>query len=46
MVDYTDLFTKKLAGLDIIKIIGTDLLSLTLMKNAKEMGADIAYGNS
>jgi glycine dehydrogenase len=43
--DYTNIFSKTNA-LGIINIIGVDILSLTLIKTPKEMGAQIAYGST
>lgn len=46
IIDWTDLFTNKLGNFDSLKVMGTDLLSLTLVKTPKEMGAHVTYGNS
>jgi hypothetical protein len=46
IVDWTDLFKNKLKEVDAIKVVGTDLLSLTVVKTPKEMGAHVTYGNS
>lgn len=42
--DFTTLF--KDIPQDVLKIVGTDLLSSTIAKPAGEMNADICYGNS
>lgn len=31
---------------DVLKIVGSDLLSLTINKTPRDMGANVAYGNS
>ena len=40
------MFNNKLKQVEALKVMGTDLLSLTLVKTPKEMGAHVTYGNS
>ncbi|CAD8068445.1 unnamed protein product [Paramecium primaurelia] len=44
--DWSDLFKHTLKDAKLLKIIGTDLLSLTINKTPKDQGANVAYGNS
>ena len=42
--DFTNVFRN--VGEDVLKVVGTDLLALTLAKPPGAMGADICFGNS
>jgi glycine dehydrogenase len=46
VVDWTELFTNKLKSVEALKVMGTDLLHLTLAKTPREMGAHVTYGNT
>jgi len=45
--DFTEMFAKiDDSKSNIIKIVGADLLSLTVIKSPGKMGADISYGSA